>query len=334
MLETVGHAEEGDPTGAVKAFQAEHDLSVDGVVGPKTRRALFLAYMDAICVDEEGAPFHLDKGEFLGGGVDLGGKGDVQGCGEFNPALLLSREELRTLPKPERDVENTPNRRVVAFLFRPGARVDALRWPCPRVKEGVAGCRKRLWSDGEARRTPGEERREYKQTRDTFACRFYDRMAKRSPCEGLRNTRAVGPEPLRARSGGWVARSRRWATIPSRARNFDRRWRRRWRRQRGHRHRRDHTHGQERGLGRRRQLHGTPQPPSPPGQLLRLDALTPRELGRVEATLLAPPHPLDPLHSARVAIATSCVTRQRSSGPRDLRHDGLGRALTACAPAA
>jgi hypothetical protein len=147
--------------------------------------------MDASCVDEGGAPFHLDKGELLAGGVDPGGKGDVQGCGEFNPTLLLSKEELRTLPKPKRDVENTPNRRVVAFLFRPGVRLDASRWPCPRVKEGVAGCRKRLWSDGEARRTPGEERREYKHTRDTFACRFYDRMAKRSPCEGLRNTPLV-----------------------------------------------------------------------------------------------------------------------------------------------
>ena len=191
MLAAVRPAAEVDPASAVRAFQAEHGLSADGIVGPKTRKALFLAYMDAICVDASGAPFQLDKSEFVAGGVDPGGKGDVQGCGELNPALLLSKQELQSLAKPQRDVENTPNRRVVTFLYRPGARVDAARWPCPRVKEGVAGCRKRLWSDGELRRTPGDERREYKSTRDTFACRFYDRLAKRSPCEGLRNAPLV-----------------------------------------------------------------------------------------------------------------------------------------------
>ena len=197
MLAAVGPAAEADPAaesdpaGAVKAFQEDHGLTADGIVGPKTRKALFLAYMDAICVGAGGAPFRLEKTEFLAGGVDPGGKGDVQGCGEFNPALLLSKHDLQTLPKPKRDAENTPNRRVVTFLYRPGARVDAARWPCPRVGEGVAGCKKRLWSDGEARRTPGEERREYKLTRDTFACRFYDRLAKRSPCEGLRNNPLV-----------------------------------------------------------------------------------------------------------------------------------------------
>src|SRR5262249_55054255 len=46
-------------------------------------------------------------------------------------------------------------------------------------------CQKRLWSDGETRRsTPlRDKRRNYAETRDTFACRFYDRIVSNSPCE-------------------------------------------------------------------------------------------------------------------------------------------------------
>jgi hypothetical protein len=51
------------------------------------------------------------------------------------------------------------------------------------VKEGVAACKARFWSDGEARRNPGDTQRRYEDTHDTFACRFYDRLAMRSPCE-------------------------------------------------------------------------------------------------------------------------------------------------------
>ncbi|MEJ7714123.1 MAG: peptidoglycan-binding domain-containing protein [Pyrinomonadaceae bacterium] len=50
---------------------------------------------------------------------------------------------------------------------------------------GIKVCQSRFWSDHEARRNthlPGEQR-EYIKTHDTFACRFYDRLARRSPCE-------------------------------------------------------------------------------------------------------------------------------------------------------
>jgi hypothetical protein len=56
-------------------------------------------------------------------------------------------------------------------------------WPCPRATEGTAGCRKRFWSDGERRRSPSDARREFADTQDTFACRFYHRMTTGSPCE-------------------------------------------------------------------------------------------------------------------------------------------------------
>jgi hypothetical protein len=168
---------------AIKTMRAALGIP-DDAPGPG-RSALFLAYMDKLCSPE----FRLDKKEdFLAGG-EGGGKGDYQGCGEFNPLLLFSQEEERdfasTTRHASRNRENAPNRRVMVLLFRPGSRVDPGRWPCPRAQEGTAGCLKRLWSDGEKRRSthlPGE-RREFKKTKDTFACRFYDRLAGSSPCE-------------------------------------------------------------------------------------------------------------------------------------------------------
>jgi hypothetical protein len=174
---------------ALVDFQRANGLVPDGIAGPNTRKKLYRAYMDFICVDATGAPYALDTKDFLGQGADSRGKGDYQGCGEFNPILVFSEADAKKFAdpgqKPERDPENAPNRRVVIFLYRPGLRVDPSLWPCPRVKEGVAGCRKRFWSDGEARRSQRlpDEARKYEATQDTFACRFYDRMATHSPCE-------------------------------------------------------------------------------------------------------------------------------------------------------
>jgi outer membrane protein OmpA-like peptidoglycan-associated protein len=173
----------GATAAEVRQFQQSRGLAPDGAVGPQTRKALYRAYMDAIC------PLTLDKKEFLGRGQDPDGKADVQGCGEFNPVLLFSQSENATLSQPanhpKRNDQNAPNRRVMIFLFRPGTRVDPQRWPCPRAKEGVAGCKKRFWSDGEQRRSFQAARREFKDTQDTFACRFYQRLSDKSPCEGV-----------------------------------------------------------------------------------------------------------------------------------------------------
>jgi len=165
MLRALGH----DGTAATHDFQRNHGLTPDGIIGPLTRRELFSAYMDAICVDDDRKPFAVPTTEFLGGGADLGGKADFQGCGELNPSLLLSESELSTLPKPKRDHENADNRRILVFLFRPGFTVPIDRWPCPRASETDEACHRRLFSDGPARRKPGAARRLYKQTRDTFA---------------------------------------------------------------------------------------------------------------------------------------------------------------------
>jgi hypothetical protein len=175
---------------AVKRFQEERGLTgraADGDPGPNTRAKLFLEYMDKLCRGENGNPFKLEPTDFLVQGADRAGKGDYQGCSEFNPVLMFSQEEKQRYEQArehtERNAANAPNRRVGVFLLRPGSRVNAWRWPCPRAKEGVAGCKKRFWSDASQRRSFRAERREQERTKDTFACRFYDRIAGESPCE-------------------------------------------------------------------------------------------------------------------------------------------------------
>jgi hypothetical protein len=178
---------------AIKRFQGSArgraaGLVVNGEPDQPTRRALFLAYMDVVCVNEQGRPFSVDRVRgFLGRGEDPRGKCDFQGCSEFNPLMVFSRKERAAFDaardKTERNAENAVNRRVLVLLFRPAVKVSSGFWPCPRAIEGTAGCKKRFWSDGERRRSPADERREFADTQDTFACRFYHRMTTGSPCE-------------------------------------------------------------------------------------------------------------------------------------------------------
>jgi len=171
----------------IKMFQAANGLPATGSADRATRAKMFLVYMDKHCRDESGKPFKVEKKDFLARGEDPGGKGDYQGCGEFNPVLMFSKEENEELSKTDnkekRDAENAPNRRVLIFMFHPGNQVSPGDWPCPRAKEGISGCQKRFWSDAKTRRTFQEKHREYHETQDTFACRFYDRMGLNSPCE-------------------------------------------------------------------------------------------------------------------------------------------------------
>ncbi|CAG1002735.1 Outer membrane porin F [Phycisphaerales bacterium] len=172
---------------AVKLFQENNDLANDGVAGPDTRKKIYLVYMDAVCVDDAGKPFKVAKADFLGAGKDSGGKADFQGCGEFNPLLLFSKSENAALEskadKTDRNLANAPNRRVLILLFKPGTKVDPARWPCPRAAEGTAGCKKRFWSDADTRKQLTDQHREHQKTKDTFQCRFYQRLTDSSPCE-------------------------------------------------------------------------------------------------------------------------------------------------------
>lgn len=171
---------------------AGHPAAAETGATAASRATLFAAYMDLVCVDEQGAPFRLDPAaDFLGGGGDPGGKADFQGCSEFNPVLVFSAQEHAAFAsaqdKTARNQANAPNRRVTLFLFRPGSKVDPTAWPCPRAGEGVAACRKRFHVDGDRRRGPQERRRERPQDTDTFACRFFDvQISRLSPCEDPR----------------------------------------------------------------------------------------------------------------------------------------------------
>jgi hypothetical protein len=172
--------------------EAEKTMQATTGLPPGTARAtLIKAYMDHLCtVRKDGKPagtVELTKDDFLARGKGKDGKGDLQGCSEFNPLMIFSKSEKTEFDKPanhaERNLENQVNRRVMVLLFRPGSLVNPDKWPCPTVEEGTAKCLKRFHSDGAKRRSNQSERREFKDTKDTFACRFYDRLTNSSPCE-------------------------------------------------------------------------------------------------------------------------------------------------------
>ena len=145
------------------------------------RADLMKAYMALVFPDK------LGKTDFLGQGADPKGKADYQGCSDFNPRVVLSQDENKSMPHAQRNKENEPNRRVVIYLFRPGQKVNASIWPCPAADDkATTACRARFFGppkDGDTRRKAGAERREYRKTKDTFACRFYSRIGHLSPCE-------------------------------------------------------------------------------------------------------------------------------------------------------
>jgi outer membrane protein OmpA-like peptidoglycan-associated protein len=146
-----------------------------------SRKALMLTYM------AQQFPDKLETTDFLGQGADPDGRADYQGCSDLNPLVVLSVSENSDLPHDQRNAENQPNRRVLVFLFRPGSKANPALWPCPAADDpSIAACKARFFGPpqtGDKRRKPGAERREFVKTEDTFACRFYDRVARVSPCE-------------------------------------------------------------------------------------------------------------------------------------------------------
>ncbi|MGC4088520.1 MAG: peptidoglycan-binding protein [Polyangiaceae bacterium] len=179
---------------ALKQFQSQAGLQQTGAPDRSTRKVLFLQYMDSICQDGS-APFQYQKTDFLSKGADPEGKANRQGCGEFNPVLVFSQEEAKEFEDPkkkgQRDADNLSNRRVVVYMFSPTLPIDLAAWPCPTVKAGVAGCKAQFFSDGEQRRSPQERPRQYLKRGRTLACKFYDRIARGSPCEAVRQNLVI-----------------------------------------------------------------------------------------------------------------------------------------------
>lgn len=159
--------------------------------------------MKSLAQEPDGTPFDFKREAFLGKGADAKGKAAFQGCSEFNPILILSETQTKAIDADKgkdkhftRNQLNAPNRRVVLYFFPPGLEVDLQKRPCPLASEGPSKCRKRFWSDHKTRlkadpdfpRTYGpipnlDPSMVIDPARDTFACRFYDRLARRSPCE-------------------------------------------------------------------------------------------------------------------------------------------------------
>jgi hypothetical protein len=190
---------------AVTRFQQDSGLSPDGRAGPSTRKVLFGAYMDWLLTPDNGlpsnapdpstptpdpapvTPFRMQATDFLGGTASTQA-GDLpsmslQGCGKFNPVILVASTELEGSDERTRNADDAPNRRVLMFFFPAGTNVDPAIWPCPQVNDAGDACSAAFWPDGDQRRRNGTTLRLYQETRDTMACRFYDRFARRSPCE-------------------------------------------------------------------------------------------------------------------------------------------------------
>lgn len=177
---------------AIGDFQSAQGLPETGSVDQTTRTALVSEYMDAVCVDGSGQPLKYDKAAFLSRNAEgtAAGVPDYQGCGEFNPVLVFSQDRSQTLAakghEAERNTANASNRRVVIYVFPEDFAFPLDRWPCPA--QGTAGCKAQFWKDGDTRRNPKQLDRQYLMTGDTFACKFYDRIARGSPCEAVRQT--------------------------------------------------------------------------------------------------------------------------------------------------
>jgi hypothetical protein len=188
MLDKLGHPP-GRTDGVMDdgTQQALQAFQPGGGNNSATRLSLYSAYMDAICKDINGQDFRLTAAQFLAKGADASGKGDYQGCGEFNPVLMFSQAENQAYAdasdKTERDADNQPNRRVDGFLFRPGSQIVPGHWPCPAANQATDVCRTRFFADAAVRRQFQAKRRTNAKDHNTFACRFFDIVSDRSPCQ-------------------------------------------------------------------------------------------------------------------------------------------------------
>jgi hypothetical protein len=170
------------------------------------RLPIFDAYMTFLCGDLGGKPFNLDKEkDFIAGNKGENGRGDMQGCSKFNLQVVLATQgKLAPANFKDHKEANAPNRRVIAYMFKPGSKIDVAddkdfkKWPCPppvtvpytaKSQAAIAQCQKRFWSDtarGEGKKGADPKTpRSFRESENTFECRFYHGLALHSPCEDI-----------------------------------------------------------------------------------------------------------------------------------------------------
>ena len=173
--------------------QAQVMQQATGLPAGTSMSDLIASYIPKL-VPPEYTALGIGPSNFLAQGADSQGKGDYQGCSSFNPLIIFSQEEQADFAPgadnpsspayAARNLANAPNRRVMVLLFTKDSKVDPTKWPCPSASGDKSGCIKRFWANGQFRRSNSlpDEPRLYSKTKDTFACRFYDRLMNASPC--------------------------------------------------------------------------------------------------------------------------------------------------------
>lgn len=169
---------------ATQAFRADHGAGSGTQFDAASRAILFKAYMDALW------PRTCAPADFLGDPSDKKRQWACAGCGEFNPALVVSKADdakfRAASDKTERNARYAPNKRTAVFLFPAGAKGPGnVTFPCPAWNDGVAKCRAQFLPDGEARRNPSDAGRTWERDKDTFACGFYAKISVEGPSKAV-----------------------------------------------------------------------------------------------------------------------------------------------------
>lgn len=158
-----GRIEGGDDSAtesALRSFQKDHALQVDGKAGPRTNETLVRLYMDTICATTMG------NDDFVGDPKDAKRQWACAGCGSSNPVRVSSESP-----------ENTG--RVTLFLFPKGAKGPGkVTFPCPAWSDASTKCQKEFFEDADKRKTPTSIERTWEKDKDTFACKFYAEIGK------------------------------------------------------------------------------------------------------------------------------------------------------------
>ena len=161
---------------AIRSYQADNGLKVDGIAGPRTKAKLYLAYMDAIC------SVRLKPQDFVGDPPDTKRQWACCGCGATNPALVPSKPDADNLQaskdKTALREKVSPNQRASVFLFPASCKgAGNITFPCPACGDKPDACVAQCHADAATRQNPTDRERTCDADKDTFGCAFYTQLA-------------------------------------------------------------------------------------------------------------------------------------------------------------